>query len=297
MPDEDELPRIRPANWWLAGIIAVIGVAAFVVTVRSGRADSAAVFVAFPILLAVTLALTPGRSAHGRTFRITTIALLLSAVWLHEGAICVLLAAPLVYLVAHIATAGVQAVKKGGAKTLAVLPLPLLLVGSVEGTSADWRVHPDQSVEVTRVVALAPERVRTMLEAGPQPVATRSLPLRLLGVPMPEHVHGAGLEPGDRWTFAYHGSSHGPGGDIVTEVGESGPARVTWTVVEDTSITDRWVGMRDATLSWHAVAGGTAVTLHIDYRRGLDPSWYFGPLQDGFMHAGAGHLLDMLALR
>ncbi|BCJ42224.1 hypothetical protein GCM10010168_87780 [Actinoplanes ianthinogenes] len=288
---------VRTPNLFLAGLVAVIGVVSFVVAVATGRADSALFFVALPAALAVGLALTPGRTTHGRVFRLTTIALLLAAVVLHEGAICVLLAAPLVYLVAHAVTGLVRLARRGGRSALAVLPLPLLLVGSAEGTSADWRVHPDQSVEVTRVVALGPEQVRATLEAGPQPTGVRSLPLRLLGVPMPEHVHGAGLAPGDRWTFAYHGSSHGPGGDIVTEVRDAGPARVTWAVVEDTSITNRWVGMRDATLSWHTVPGGTAVTLHVGYRRGLDPSWYFGPLQDGLMHAGAGHVLDMLALR
>ncbi|GIF10251.1 hypothetical protein FHX34_101148 [Actinoplanes teichomyceticus] len=230
-------------------------------------------------------------------FQLTTIALLLAAVALHEGAICVLLAAPLVYAVAHAVTGLVRLAQRGGRYGLAVLPLPLLLVGSAEGAGPDFRVHPDQSVEVTRVVALAPAEVRARLAAGPHPVAVRSAPLRLLRVPVPQHVHGAGLAPGDRWTFAYHGSSHGPGGEIVTEVRNAGPAAITFAVVADTSITHRWVGMRDATLSWRATGGGTAVTLRVDYRRGLDPSWYFGPLQDGFMHAGAGHLLDMLSLR
>ena len=95
--------------------------------------------------------------------------------------------------------------------------------------------------------------------------------------------------------FGYHGNSHGPGGQIVTEVVAAGPREITFAVLEDSSITGRWVGMRDATLSWRAGdGGGTAVTLRIDYRRGLDPSWYFGPLQDRLMHAGAEHFLDML---
>ena len=35
----------------------------------------------------------------------------------------------------------------------------------------------------------------------------------------------------------------------------------------------------------------------LDYTRRLDPSWYFGPIQDGLMRAGAAHMLDMLDLR
>ncbi|MEU4625758.1 hypothetical protein AB0G04_38015 [Actinoplanes sp. NPDC023801] len=287
--------KIRKANAALAGLIAVFGVVFVVLTVRAGRADSALLFVVLPTALAVTLALTPGASTHGRVFRVTTIGLLLSAVALHEGAICVVLAAPLVYGVAHGITLLVTLARRWKIAPV-LLPLPMLLVG-VEGVQPGWRLHPDQSVEVSRILRNDPAEVPALLTAGPQPAGPRSLPLRLLGVPVPAHVHGAGLQPGDRWMFGYHGSSHGPGGQILTEVTTAGPQEVTFAVVEDTSITGRWVRMNDATLSWRPSGSGTEITLRIDYRRGLDPSWYFGPLQDRLMHAGAGHMLDMLAVR
>jgi hypothetical protein len=289
---------IRPANRVLAGLIAAFGVVFFVVTVRSGEADSALLFVVLPTALAAALALTPGQTTHGRVFRLTTIGLLLAAVALHEGAICVVLAAPLVYAIAHGVTGLLRLAARGRSRTLAVLPVPLLLFGAVEGSAPHWRVHPDQAVEVVRVVPLDPAAVRDLLAAGPQPVATRVMALRLLDVPTPEHVHGGGLNPGDRWTFGYHGSSHGPGGQIVTAVRSGGPTELTFTVLEDSAITGRWVHLHDASLTWASVGTGrTAVRLRISYRRGLDPSWYFGPLQDRLMHAGAEHLLDMLALR
>src|ERR1044071_4951124 len=82
----DKPPRTR-ANWILAGLIVAFGLAVFVYAVRSGRADSALLFVVLPALLAAALALTPGRTTHGRVFRLTTIVLLLAPVSLHEGAI------------------------------------------------------------------------------------------------------------------------------------------------------------------------------------------------------------------
>jgi hypothetical protein len=280
----------------LAGLIAVFGLVCFLVTVRSGRANSALLFVVLPTVLAAGLALTPGRTTHGAVFRLTTIGLLLAAVALHEGAICVVLAAPLVYAVAHGITALLRVARRS--RTLPVLiPLPLLLVG-IEGVQPDWRVNPEQSVAVHRVITAEPAALPGLLAAGPRPVPARALSLRLLGVPTPEHVHGAGLAPGDQWTFGYHGSSHGPGGQIRTEITAAGPQEITFAVLEDTSITGRWVRMHDASVSWRpAGAGRTEVTLRIAYRRGLDPSWYFGPLQDRLMHAGAEQLLDMLALR
>ncbi|MEU8241881.1 hypothetical protein AB0C07_26820 [Actinoplanes missouriensis] len=290
-----ERVRTRPANLILAGLIVLFGVVFFVVVQRSGRADSALLFVVLPTVLAAGLALQPGRSTHGRVFRLTTIGLLLAAVAAHEGAICVVLAAPLVYLLAHGITALVR--MAGGSRRLTVLlPLPLLLTG-VEGVQPDWRVHPDQSVQVSHEAHVDPAALPALLAAGPQPQDARPFALRLLGVPTPEHVHGSGLTPGDRWMFGYHGSSHGPGGQIVTEVVAAGPSEITFAVVEDSSITGRWVGMRDATLSWEpGEHGGSEVTLRIGYRRGLDPFWYFGPLQDRFMHAGAEHFLNMLNL-
>lgn len=295
--DEPEVPRRTRANWMLAGLIVAFGVAIFVYAVRSGRADSALLFVVLPALLAAALALTPGRTTHGRVFRLTTIVLLLAAVALHEGAICVLIASPLVYAVAH-GTAGlIRMVQRGRRVGMAVLPLPLLLLGGIEGTSPDLRLQPDQSVEVSRVVALDPAQVRARLVAGPQPTGVTQVSLRLLRAPAPQHVMGDGLDPGDRWMFGYGGSSHGAGGAIVTEVRAAGPARVDFAVVSDDTITSRWLRWRDASVRWQeAGAGRTEVTVVLSYHRRLDPSWYFGPIQDRLMHAGGEHLLDMLTV-
>ncbi|SCL37601.1 hypothetical protein GA0074692_4724 [Micromonospora pallida] len=290
-------PRRTSANWILAGLIGVFGLVVFVIAVRDGRADSALLFVALPVLLAAALALSPGRTSHGRVFVATTIALLLAAVALHEGAICVVLAAPLVYAVAH-GTMGFINLVRRSSRTYSVILVPLLLLPGLEGSGIGPRIAPEQSVEVTRVVALSADAVAARLAAGPRPVPVQSPALRLLGAPLPEHVAGSGLAPGDRWTFGYHGSAHGPGGHLVAEVATSEPGHLTFRFPEDTTINGRWFTWRQADLRWQAVdAGTTEVRLTVDYRRGLDPSWYFGPLQDVLLDQGGGHLLDMLALR
>jgi hypothetical protein len=289
--------RPGAANWILAGLVGAFGVVIFVLAVRTGRADSALLFVGLPVLLAVALLLAPGGSTHGRVFSGTTVLLLLAAVALHEGAICVLLAAPLVYLIAH-STAAVIEMGRRPRRHFALLAMPLLLVAAVEGTSPGMRVDAEQAVQVVRVVPIPADLVLARLAAGPQPAAVRSVPLRLLGMPMPEHVAGGGLDPGDRWTFAFHQTSHGPGGQIVADVDVREPARVGFRFVEDTAITARWFSWQHADVRWRGIdAGHTELRLTVDYRRGLDPSWYFGPLQQGLLHEGMLHLLDMLGLR
>ncbi|QLQ38936.1 hypothetical protein [Micromonospora robiginosa] len=298
MDEQDEQPPRRSrANWILAGLIATFGVVVFVLTVRAGQGDSALLFVALPVLLAATLALTPGRSTHGRVFTVTTIVLLLAAVALHEGAVCVALAAPLVYAVAHGVTALVHALAKSS-RTYAIVAVPLLLLPGLEGTSLAPRVSPEQRVEVVRVVALPADQVAARLAAGPRPTPVRALPLRALGVPAPDRISGDGLNAGDRWMFGYHGSAHGPGGHLVAEVESSEARHVAFRFVQDTSITARWFTWRHADLRWRSIdPGHTEVRIVVDYRRGLDPSWYFGPLQQFLLAEGVGHLLDMTRLR
>ncbi|WP_018790285.1 hypothetical protein [Salinispora arenicola] len=290
-------PRRTWANWTLAGLIAAFGIVVYAVTVAQGRADSALLFVGLPVLLAAALALSPGRTTHGRVFVATTIALLLASVALHEGAICVILSAPLVYAMAHGTTALIRLARRYTTRAYSLVAVPLLLVPGLEGTGLAPRITPEQSVEVVRVVTLPAHAVGERLATGPRPVPVRSAPLRLLGVPVPTRVTGDGLATGDRWMFAYPDSSHGPGGHLLTEVTGTEPGRVGFRFVEDTAITGRWVTFRHAEVTWQAVdRERTEVRVRVAYERGLDPSWYFGPLQDGLLHEGVGHLLDMHVL-
>jgi hypothetical protein len=294
-PDRDRLRGAAAARWTLAGLVVAFGAAMFVSAVRTGRADSALLFVGLPALLAVALVLAPGRTTHGRVFQLTTVGLLLVAVALHEGAICVILAAPLVYAVAHATTALVRWLS-GAPMRYAMLPVPLILL-SAEGVTTDLRVDPEQSVTVTRVVSLTPDQVRQRLSRGPRPTTIRSVPLRLLAVPTPDRITGDGLARGDRWMFHYPGSSHGSGGHTVTEVVAVAPGRVEFGVVTDSAITARWLVWDRAAVAWRAAGDNrTEVRLTLAYHRRLDPSWYFGPVQQGLMHEGAGYMLDALAL-
>jgi hypothetical protein len=290
--------RSRNARILLA---TLIGIAGFAVTCAALQwqkinADSAVLFVVLPIVLVIALVVAPIKSSHGRVFQITTICLLLASVAAHEGAICVILAAPLVYGMAHGITALIQyADKRNRAYLFAV---PLLMISGVEGVDQDLRVNPVQTVEIVRVVALDTSAVAAAVQDGPAPAQLRSWPLRMLGMPTPQRVEGVGLEPGARWMFAYHGSAHGPGGHTIFEITSHTAKAVGFRIVEDSSITDRWFDWRDATITWTAVdAGHTEVRLAIGYERGLDPSWYFGPLNDVLLHEGGAHLLDMLDLR
>ncbi|WP_155375659.1 hypothetical protein [Catellatospora vulcania] len=297
--EDDDRPQPRGqwrARWMLAAVIGLIGAAVYTAMVVTGRGDSALLFVGVPTLLAIAVANTPTNSAYGRVTQAITLGLLATAVMWHEGFICVVLAAPLLYVTGWLVTWVVLAIRRRFRAYAFVLPL--LLLSSGEGLTGDLRVNPDQAVEVVRVLPMTVDEVAATLAAGPHAATLRSPVLKALGMPVPQQVEGDGLELGDRWMFGYHGSAHGPGGHIVTEVTGRSARQVRFGFVTDTTINARWFTWNDATISWQQVDDRhTEVRLHLGYERRLDPFWYFGPIQEGLMHEGGAHLLDMLALR
>lgn len=291
--DDDE-PRPEPtswlrASWLLSGLVLAVGAVGAVLAVTTGRGDSAVFFVGLPTLLALAVARTrPARTAHGITFKVITIGLLLSAVLLHEGAVCLIFAAPLVYAVGHGIAALVDAARR---RVAALVLVPVALVLSLEGVQPAWRVAPVQTVSVTHTVAASPDEVARRVGDGPR-IGSAGKPWAIALLPLPGHVS----HQGDLWRFTFHGDSHGPGGELVTRVSARGDGWMEFTPVSDTTIVTRWLDWREARLSWRPGPGGTEVTLTMSFVRGLDPSWYFGPIETGLVHSAAGYLLDTMAL-
>ena len=51
-----------------------------------------------------------------------------------------------------------------------------------------------------------------------------------------------------------------------------------------------------ATVEWTSIdAQTTKVTWTLQYRRGLDPAWYFGPWEKYITATAAGYLIDSVA--
>lgn len=272
-------------------IVAFTGLTASSLLVASDRVDTAALFVGVPLVLAVAVALSPpARSLHGLTFRVVTFGLLITSAYLHEGAACVLMAAPLVYGVAHFVVELVHHARQTGHRRRAALAfLPLLLVAGLEGTA--YRIDPVQTVATERVVALPLAEVEQKLARGPDFSAARPLLLRATGYPTPTMATGNGLTVGTRWTLTM------AGGPIVTEVVARDGRRIEFAVVSDESKTVRWLRLQGAVVHLSPRDdGGTAVRLELSFTRRLDPSWYFGPIEAAMVGAGLDHFADALGL-
>ncbi|MEV0350073.1 hypothetical protein AB0H88_30210 [Nonomuraea sp. NPDC050680] len=289
--EPERRPQLR-ARWTLAGVLVALFAAMLLDRVlHEGHLEQTALFyVGIPAVIAVTVALTARpRSTIGLIMASITVALALAGPLLGEGIVCLLMAAPLFYLVGLIVGLLIDEVRRHrgkGRMNLFLAPL-LLVAAALEGTAVS--LPRDNEVSVTGAPAAA--NVERALAAEPRfgPVESRFLSL---GFPRPLRAEGTGLAVGDTRKISFTPRrSLGIGAPLeprsmTLRVSERLPGRVVFAVVEDTTLA-RWLDLRRATFDWRS--GHLTVTLA--YRRTFDPGWYFGPLQSYALSEAAGYLV------
>jgi hypothetical protein len=264
--------------------------------VQHSLEQTAALFIGLPTVLAVVLALTPNaKSATGMAMKGVTLALLMCGPILAEGFICVVMSAPLFYLIA--AVIGVltdRARRKRKSAGLYSLVLVPLLLSSLEGTTPELTFRTREVVTVRKLVAGSPADVERALAATPRFEAPLP-PFLRLKFPLPAMSRGEGLMPGAERVIHFAGGEGKPG-DLTLRVTGHAPNRVTFTAASDTSHIAHWLTWRTADVAWRpAAAGTTEVTWTLVYDRELDPAWYFGPWERYATGLAAEYLIDTVA--
>lgn len=289
--------RITRDQWTIVVVILALTAAGILyrVFVVQKFEQTAALFIGLPAVLALLLTLTPqAKSATGVIMKSMTVALLMAGPILGEGFICVIMAAPLFYLVGAIIG---MLVDRGRRKERpislqAVVLLPILLV-SLEGTTPMLSFPRGQQVTVKKIVNGSPADVERMLAR--QPVFDRALPAYLrMKFPLPVATSGEGLTLGAQRRIHFAGGEGKPG-DLALRITERAPSSVTFTAQSDTSHIAHWLTWRASRVSWRAAgAGRTEVEWTIAYDRELDPAWYFAPWERYATRLAAGYLIDTL---
>jgi hypothetical protein len=316
MPTRAELPNDEPAGPEVTAprrltagqtrlIVVIVALAAastaFHLLATTGFRHSAAVFIGIPTLLALLVARS-GRPATGTgvVMRVITLALLLSSIVFAEGMVCILLAAPIFYLVGFLVSETVFAIRDGLRKrkhrTFFLLTLIILPTG-IEGTMPGVEWNREESVTVSRIVPGAPAEVRAALAARPG-FAPALPPFLRLGFPIPIATAGSGLALGDERTivFAHAHGGHVERGTLAFRIAERDSQFIRFEPVSDDSYVIHWLTWRSSEVRWRAVSPtATRVDWTLRYRRRLDPAWYFKPLERYGVGVAAGYLIDALA--
>ena len=300
-PETASAPR-TPAQWGLVFTALSLAVAAAVYRlVTYGQLDqTAALFIALPAMLAIGLTLTPkAKSATGMAVKGMTIGLILSAILLGEGVICILMAAPLFYGIALAIGLSVDAVRRrkrriGDGKVYSFLLLPLLVM-SLEGVTPLTSFPSAGTATASQSVSASPAEVAAALATAPRFDHTSPPAFLGLGFPLPLAAEGSGLAVGNRRTIWFTGRNGTPAA-LVLEVVKRDPGHVRFHAVSDQSAIARWLGWQDADVTWQGIGiDRTRVTWTLSYNRRLSPAWYFGPFEQYAATLSARYLIATAA--
>lgn len=276
-----------------AVVILAYGLAALLYHALIGHdlGRTAVMFIGLPTILAAMLSLAPpAQTSTGSIMKGITLFLLLVAPLMGEGYLCILIASPLFYLVGAMVATVVNIVRERQDNKLGACAL-LLLPFCFEGTIPMLTMPREQTVEATQVVAATPDAVEHAL-AQPVRVTTKMPWLLRIGFPRADESKGDGLAVGSTRTLHFTGAETAPPGWLVSQVDAARPGYVHFMVTQDHTKVTEWMQWRSSEVMWHAVdATHTQVTWRIQYARGLDPAWYFGPWERVVVTQCAGYLI------
>ena len=283
--------------FWL--LLAGIVVGEFVLILEmTGKFHTAALYVGAPTFLAVLL-LALGATITGKTESVlkwTAVAMLLSLPLFGVGAVCVLMASPIIFAVAALARAAMAGYKKHRNRLQLAIVFPALVILSFEGTTEFTTIDRLEVVAVEKVVLAGTGAVEDRL-AG-EISFDRPLPLFLRLFPKVISADGAGLDPGDRRSVRLVGKRfyETVDGNLVFEVASRETNRVRFVPVQDDTMIAHWLKWRYSEVAWQAIDDQhTRVTWTLAFERGLDPFWYFAPLERYGAALAAEALIDNVA--
>jgi len=294
MLNEEDQPDERRNRRILIGFILAVsgGSLLYRLLLHEHLGQTAAMFLGIPAVLAILLALAPkAETVTGGILKGITLALLIVAPLLGEGYLCILIAAPLFYVVGiavGLAADWRREKRDGTLMCVAVVLLPFCL----EGVVPELTFHRTQRVEVRSIVSGSEDEVSRALAASPRVDATLPRLLRI-GFPRPLEAHGSGLEQGATRVIHFAGAEGDPPGDLVMRVVESRRGYVRFATVSDGSKLTQWLLWKSSEVRWSAIdRDHTEVVWTIEFDRQLDPAWYFTPWERYAVGKAAAFLIE-----
>jgi len=285
----------------IAGLIglAITGVVIHLLTHKNFQGSSL-LYIGLPLLLSyVFIRAEPTKSATGAIMKGMTIVMLLSGPLLQEGFICIIMAAPLFYIVGGIVGWILDASRKNKQSKLQASPLILVIaLFSLEGTHPSLTFERNKTVRVEQIVAASAEAVEKQLQ---QPVALgNDVPTFLKIFPFPTSTGFNGTKLGDENTLHFVYLKHvyfSPKiGDLRYKVTARTDHSIESSVTSDDSYVNTYLNWKRSKVSWVAIDDThTKVVWEIDYERKLDPAWYFGTLQNYTVKLMANALIKYAA--
>jgi len=291
---------------WL--IVSVIFLSAFtglgIGLLRDRGLDSSALlYIGVPVILALVFAFTTpaSKSVLGTTLKGITFVILISGPLLQEGFICMIMAAPIFYIVGALVAWSFDYYRKKEQREdkpnkLNVLVIPALLLAiSVEGTTNEFSFERNNVVEHTKVIDGSVVEVKDRLGVSRSLATPNSLFAKLF--PRPDVINAEGLSIGDKhWAeisyfkWIYWNEKRG-----ITQfkIIENQKKYIKLGAVSDSSYISSYLKWGDTEIFFEPLSDTrTKVTWRVSFKRKIDPAWYVQPLQ----RYAAGLMTEQLVL-
>lgn len=286
---KNSISGFTAGQWRLFALVLVIGVFFTVYQILQNKQlhATAALYIGLPLIFALAISLTPkAKTTVGATFKGMTIALLLSAIIMLEGFLCIVIASPILYSIAALVAVMVDQLRKKFSNRNKVqfsAVITLLFFASLEGTPYEiYSFSNEYQISYTEVVDKSPESIREKLSNPAFSSTSRPLFLRLF--PFPANVSGQGLQTGaeHKVDFIYKKwiVTNEHKGSTVFRVVEATDNLVRFDIPHDNSYLSHYMTWNSSSVSLEPIGvNKTKVKWTLDFTRDLDPAWYFGPLQ------------------
>ena len=299
--------RVNAIAW-----IVLVGIASIAVRllIEYEFDTSALLYVGIPYLISLIIVLyrpvkTNERWWHQyRDHSLTALSVFLaSSIVLFEGFVCVLFFLPIYFLVVSIAFVirrfEVSRERRQGGTYAIVLPI-LVLASSLEGTAESLTLPRNNHVIVTKTANLSAAQVMGNIAEPFDLKKDRHWMLALF--PMPYEIEAGSLNPGDvhyvrtryhRWFVT---NTHE--GELYLQIVDVQPRKVRTRFLRDTTFFSSYLTPLGTEITLIELSPTqTEISLRIDYRRKLDPAWYFHPLQQFGVARMADFLIDEVMIR
>ncbi len=285
--------KIKPAQYQLAWFIAMAAIASISAWSLSsvGLSATGLLFIAIPATLAAIITLAPfseDKTSFG-VARGSTICILISAIVIREGFICVIIALPLIIPIISLVVWSVRRSRAGAGHQLA-WALPLLVLGAA-GEGVVYELPTNAVVVESRVIDFSATELDASLDGIAEIPEIEPL-LFALPFPEPTAFTGTGADVGDIRTVEF--GDGGSDGSLILEVVVRTGDTITWDIIDNTTPVAEWMTINSATATWVETAHGLEVTMEIDFDRALAPAFYFDPVERWGVGEMAEVLLDML---
>ena len=246
-------------------------------------------FVGLPALISIALIkFTKPTSAFGIMFKVVTLFLLISGMFMGEGIACVLMAAPIFYFVGSILVVIWEFLNRNDKDNVYMwVILPVLLI---MGEANQYKSPPElQTVAVTRLV----DGHVTVDDFNKQNILENELPhFFSLGFPVPTKMTGDGTALGAQRQIEFESQTRGLGA-LVLEVVERAPSRIVFQKKSDDTHINRWLDWDRIEVTFETNNEQvTEITWRSSYYCELSPSWYFEPLEKMAVQKSTQYLLE-----